>query len=284
MITSIQPLNENRRSAPFCALILAVACASVPSTGSAQTVVPGTTLTSQGAHGLAGVLSRIQHLFLTPITFEEVPYQNAAELGSVTILRNGSSQVRVVNPVTDFSVTLGQSDSSSNAAAQSALSAYKAANRPGFYAVIPLNGRVDVIPTQVLGSNGSIQTMTPVMSQPVSFPLATRTIADTLQLLVDDVSRASGSKVILLDAPGLALQTVDLSASGQPARDLIANLGKALNSPVSFQCLYDAGAATYYLNVMAVAADPVAGGPGKHGTIKPLPTVGPSDSPFFIKK
>jgi hypothetical protein len=287
MVTSIKHTNETRRSHPLCAVILAAVgagCALGPSAASAQNTTGSTTMTAPNVRSLADILSRVQQMFLTPITFEEVPYQSAAELRSITVLRNGSPQVNVVNPVTDFNVTLGQTDSSSYLAAQSVLSAYKGAGRPGVYAVIQSNNRVDVIPTQVLGANGSMQSVTPVMSQPVTFPPATRSIADTLQLLVDDVSRASGFKVLLLNAPGLPLETVELGAAGQPARDVVATLATALKRPLSFQCLYDAGSQTYYLNVIAVAPDPVPGGPAQRGRIKPVPTVGPADSPFFIKK
>jgi hypothetical protein len=292
MINSTQHANGNYRTRLFFGkLVLGAVCtivlALIPSAATAQGV-PGSsapiTLASQNERGLANILNRVQHLFLSPITFEEVPYENAGELRRITLIRDNLPESRFVNPVTDFSVTLGEMDSTPYLAAQAALSAYKSAGRPGFYTVVELNNRVDVMPSQVLGANGAMKTITPIMSYPVSFPPATRTLSDTLQLLVSDVSRASGRKVILLNIPGGLLETVELGASGLPARDVVAEIGTALKRPVSFQCLYDVGSSTYYLDVMSVTPDPVPGGPPQHGYPKPRPTVGPIDSPFFIKK
>lgn len=255
----------------------------------AQSVPPQTfplTLTSQNERGLAKILASVQHVFLTPITFEEIPYENAAELPSTIIIKNGEPQVRLVNPVTDFSVTLNAGDGTPLLATRVVLSAYTAANRPGVYTAFPVNNRVDVVPTQMIGANGALKTITPLMSQPITFPLATRSIDETLQLLVQDVSRESGYKVVLLDVPGSQFETVEAGSSGLPARDVIAQIGTSLNRQVSFQCLYDVGTKTYYLNVMAVVPDSVPGRPPQQGPIKviPEPKTGPANSPFFIKK
>lgn len=291
MATNTQHSNDRRGYRPlFCGFILAatvtVGIVLAPSATLAQTApVSPITLASQNARGLADVLTRVQHLFLAPITFEEVPYENAAELKSIVVVQNGIPQTRLVNPVIPFSVTLGSGDLSPELVAQSVLSAYKQAGGPGTYTVVSLKNRVDVMPTQVLGSDGSLKSInTPIMSQPVTFPVATRSLSDTLQLLLNDVSRESGFKMVLLDIPGSQTEAVALGAAGVPARDVIANMGAALNRTVSFQSLYDVASKTYYLNVMAVAADPVAGGPPHHGYINPQPTVGPANSPFFIKK
>lgn len=243
-----------------------------------------TMLTSQNQGGLADILNRVQHIFLTPITFEEAPFENQAQLRSIVLVHNGVPQIRIVNPITDFSVTLNASVTAPLLAAQSVLAAYVGAGRPGIYSAVVLNDRVDVIPAQVLGVDGAMRNVTPIMSEPVTFPIATRSIAETLQLVADDVSLESGFKVILLNFPGSPLDTLELGSSGLPARDVIAEIGTMLNRPVSFQCLYDPGSKTYYLSVIAVVPDPVPGGPAQHGTIKPTPTVGPPNSPFFIKK
>jgi hypothetical protein len=214
-----------------------------------------------------------------------VPYQNAGQLQNLSILVNGSPQLRPANPVTDFTVTLSDIDTNAYQATRSVLSAYQSAGGPIGYSVVPLNNRVDVIPTQVLAAGGTLTNIaTPVMSQPVTFAPAARSIADALQLVVDAVSTESGFKVVLADVPGSPLETVQLGAAALPARDVIAAIGLAINRQVSFQCLYDAGSKTYYLNVRAVAPDPIPGGPAQHGNIRPLPSVGPATSPFSIKK
>ena len=240
-----------------------------------------TTIDSRDGRGLAYVLDRLQGLYLTRVTYEEVPFENPAELISATVVYNGISTAVLANPVINFSVTLGPSDSSAYAAAQSVMVAYGSASMPGTYTVVQATGRVDVIPARVLGVSGAIRDVAPVMSRPVTFPVATRTVADTVQLIVDGLSASSGFRVVLLDAPHL--EAVSLGAAGEAARDVIGKMASTLGLPITFQCLYDAGDKTYYLNVKIVAPAPVAGGPALHGYIKPLPRVGPANSPFFTK-
>lgn len=243
------------------------------------------TLTATQTRGLADILDRVQRMLGAPITFEEVPYENQAELRTVTVARGGGAHESLTNPSTDLSVTLTERDASPFLAAQEVLSAYEKAGLPGVYTVVPRNDRVDIVPTQVLGANGSMTILTPVMNRTVTFPLGTRTVEETLQMLVGQVSTESARKVVLLSVPAGPFESVELGASGIPARELLANLAVALNRSISFQCLYAAGNGTYYLDVANVGTNPApsAAPLPLHDYIKPLPAAGPATSPWFKK-
>jgi len=240
-------------------------------------------VTVPNGRGLADVLTQIQQLFLTPVTYEELPYENPTDLRTVTVVKDGGPVTVLVNPVTDFSVTLTASDSSAYLAVQSAMAAYRNAGHPGAYSVSLQGVRVDVRPSQILGANGSTRNVTPVMDQRVTLPAATRNVADTLQLATDALTRASGFKVILLGLPFSPLETVELGAISESARDLITDIGTAARRPLSFQCVYEPSTRTYYLNVVAVVAPPAPGVPPASGYVKAQPAIGPLTSPFFTK-
>ncbi len=250
--------------------------------------VPGepSTLTVHTGRPLAEMLNRVQALFLTPVNYEEVPHESISYLKSTTITKRSGAQVLLAPAVAGFSVTLGKADSSAYLAAQSVLNAHKSAGLPGDYEVVQRARSVDIVPVHVLAASGTMQAVAPVMSWPVTIPFATRRIFDVLQLLVENISKESGSKVILLNVPFAYSDTIDFGAAGEPARDVIDNLGAKVNRPISFQCLYDATEKAYYLNLTVVAPAPVPGTPASEQKThaKPDgPRVGPPDSPFFIK-
>lgn len=199
-----------------------------------------TTLTVHTGRPLAEMLNRVRALFLTPVNYEEVPHESSACLKSTTITKRSGAQVLLAPAVAGFSVTLGKADSSAYLAAQSVLNAYKSAGLPGDYEVVQRAKSVDVVPVHVLAASGTMRAVAPVMSRPVTIPFATRRVFDVLQLLVDNISKESGAKVLWLNFPFAYSDTIDFGAAGESAWDVIANLGAKVNRPISFQCLYDA--------------------------------------------
>ncbi len=92
----------------------------------------------------------------------------------------------------------------------------------------------------------------PVMSAPVQFPSATRSVVETLQLVAQSVSSQTGAKVVLLNLPFHLTDTVTMAAPGEPAREAIGSPGKIFGVAFASQCLYDATDKTYYLNVNSI--------------------------------
>jgi hypothetical protein len=278
------PANNDRRQAQRTIAIelamLAALCALVSPSAQAQIAAPGsgpTTINAEAGRPLARVLDRVQHLFLSPIAFEEAPFATNPELGSPAAAVSGQ-------PTAVLSVTLGATDTTPYYAASTALYAYKNAGLPGVYKVVQNNGWVSVVPVQVLGVDGSMRDVIPVMSSPVTFPVAERDAIATLQMIADAAGKQAGAKVLVLNVPFWERDKITLGATGQPAGEVIVeSIGKIINRPVSFQCLYDVGSKTYYLNVTIVAADPPPG-----TTVPPVlprlgPHSGPADSPWFRK-
>jgi len=113
------------------------------------------------------LLDRVQHLFLSPIAFEEAPFATNPDLASAAAAVSG-------DPTPVLSVTLGATDTTPYYAAGTALYAYKNAGLPGVYKAVQNNGWVSVVPVQVLGADGSMRDVIPVMSSPVTFPVAER--------------------------------------------------------------------------------------------------------------
>lgn len=232
---------------------------------------------------IAEVLEGLQHHFRSPMTYEEAPFENQQELTKISILQGGIQKTLLVRPQVDFTIKLEVGDSTPFLAAQTVLGEYVAAGLPGVYRVVQQNNRVDVIPVQVLSTNGTMRGVQPVMSSPITFPLATRSALDTIQLVVNGVASHSGAKILPLNLPFSPLETFELSAVGQSAGDVIEDLGAKLGGTLSFQCLFDPTNKTYYLNVAGVSS---LSPPGNQSLPdgKAHPKTASLDSPFFVKK
>ncbi len=250
---------------------------------SSQQSISPVTITVNSGRPLAEVLERVEQHFLSPINYEEAPYESPADLKTITVSQNGASKTLLARPISDFSVTLTDLDSSPYLAAQSVINSYISASLPGSYKVVQQDKRVDIVPTQVRGVSGSIRDVSPIMSGPVTFPSAERSVMETVQLIADAVSGQKGPKVLPLNVPFGMLETVELGADGETAGDVIENLGRALGRSLSYQCLYDATGKNYYLNLVNIASAPVPGGPPQHG-LNTHPKTGPANSPFFVKQ
>ena len=270
------------------AAILVASCRLLSST-QAQTGAPAagkarsTTLSVHIPEPLADVLDMLQQSYLVPITFEEAPFESDQDLTSTPIKQtDGSTIVFRSLPAVDFSVSL-EGQTSAGAAAQTVLAAYRNDGFPGVYDIVQNADRIDVVPKQIRASTGLMRNVTPVMSYPVSFPLATRGSIETLQLLATTISRESGAHVEVLNTPFHWGDTLTMSAGGEPARDVIARLGAIFHFQFSFQCLWDATRKTYYLNVRGVFAPNPPGQPAQHGYIRRNTGPGPANSPWFTK-
>lgn len=232
-------------------------------------------MTVDSGRTLADVLDRIQHAFLSPITYEELPFRNASDL-------SGPAVAHFQPPSAAFSVTLGATDTTPYLAAQSVLYEYTNAGLPGVYSAAVRGGTVDVQPVQVRGADGSMKDITPVVIQPVTFPIATRLGRDTLKLVAGQIGLQSGVEVIVLNVPFWPADTLTAGASGEPARNVISDIGAQIGRPISFQCLWEPNEKRYYLNVTIVAAPEPPGRPAPGGPFfLPMPKLPPSGSPWF---
>ena len=234
---------------------------------------------------LAGVLEGVERVFLSPVTFEEAPYESAEDLVQIPVATGAGQKIESSLRRTEpFSVTLGATDASPYLAAQSALNAYTNAGLPGVYSAAVRGGTVDVQPVEVRGVDGLMKTVAAVMSTAVTFPVATRGAADTLRLVASAIAGGSGATVVLLNAPFWPSETLTVGASVEPARNVISDIGAQIGRPISFQCLWEPTEKRYYLNVSIVAAPEPPGRPASGGPFfLPMPKAPPSGSPWFNK-
>ncbi|MGH2506758.1 MAG: hypothetical protein ACRD6B_02615 [Bryobacteraceae bacterium] len=271
-----------RNTRIFSLLLSATFCLCTQLWAQTQTANPFSAkpVTIEG-HGraLEAVLSQVQMAFRFPIYYEELPLENHSDLKVVAIL--GIKQ-GLVSPVSDLSVTLTDTDSTPYLAAKSVVAAYSKAGYPGMYKVVPHAHRIEVVPAQVRSSSGSMKDIVPMLSVPITFPLAERTVGDTLQLILDAASKQSGYPVLVIRAPAPTFQKVELSANGEALGDVLEDLSAALGSVFSVALRYVPDEKSYYFDVAPIAPPDAAGKPAVHG--KSInPTYGPANSPFFIK-
>ena len=211
----------------------------------AQTEATSTTIPVTGIRGIAEALDHLQQVFQVPMNYEQLPLERPATRQKEVPKRLLSDRAVAFTPLPDAS-------RSPYLAAQSVLRAYRNESEPGIYGVykvIQQPNRVEVVPVQVLGVDDSLRDVTPLMSRRISFSEATRLLPDTLRLITEALSAESGSQVNLIDIPGLSLEQVELGANGESAADVIKKLGNSLNRKISFRCVFDADAKTYYLAV-----------------------------------
>jgi hypothetical protein len=116
---------------------------------------------------------------------------------------------------------------------------------------------------EVLGSAGNVLIVKPVMDSLVSFSMATRGSVETLKLIASIISKESGVTVETLNVPFHLDATITMGAEGEPARDVIKRMGKMVQVPLSFQCLYSPTTKTYSLNVRSVGAPNPPGVPAR---------------------
>jgi hypothetical protein len=92
------------------------------------------------------------------------------------------------------------------------------------------------------------------MHRPVSIPTAKRTVEETLQLVLAQVSQASGYRIELLDPGFSEKETVEFGGATETAGDAVFDIGQKLGVLVSFRCLFDETDRTYYLRVTRLAS------------------------------
>jgi hypothetical protein len=150
----------------------------------AQTQIPGVISPSVGANShrpLPDALDQLQKMISRPINFEEAPYQSSKDLAAREVQSN-SGPINFAFPVGGrFTASLTPGDTDPLSTTQAVLNAYSSAGLSGIYQVATTGNRVDVMPSKTLASDGvSWLTVAPVMAQPVSFPVASRSVAETI--------------------------------------------------------------------------------------------------------
>lgn len=87
-------------------VLLGISVLVFPSNGRGQGSTQPLSITVHTGRPLAEVLDRVQQQLLSPINYEEAPYESSRDLISITITQQGRPKVLLARRVVDFSVTL----------------------------------------------------------------------------------------------------------------------------------------------------------------------------------
>ena len=236
---------------------------------------------------LAAALEKLQALTGVPINYEDVPYENAADLEDVStpeqrlqhpgyrllVPRKGRIQATVdARPQASLSETAGS--------VHALLASYRAAGLPGDFQVEQANGMIYVTPAKVLNRAGTLQEVQPRMDTVVTIPYAERTAIACVEEITRAVSAATGAKIAVGTFPFLAAtKPVACGANREPARNVLAALlSKLADTPASYDLLFEP-LTGYMLNLRFLAKSE------EHSAAAaPAPAAQNTAPRFFIKQ
>jgi hypothetical protein len=96
-----------------------------------------------------------------------------------------------------------------------------------------------VIATKTKAATGLVRDVPSPMKALITVPFGNRTMADTIALILTQVSSATGMRVELLSYPFWPTDIVNFGASEAPARDVLASLFETYNRTLSYRLLFD---------------------------------------------
>lgn len=211
------------------------------------------TISVSGHRPLVDALDQLQQKTLKPVNFEEAPYESPVDVGTHAVQTLAGLKQISFPTGGGFSATFSGDDAYSTA--QAAVASYTAAGLSGTYRARQNGSHIDVVPVNMLTADNSPVSLSPVMDTIVNFPVASRSVLDTLQLVVDTMSQVSGRTVLLAAAPIGPNPMVKIGADKETAESAIFDLFAQLSpAPIYFRMLYDPTSRAYYLSIRGVPA------------------------------
>ncbi|HXA50388.1 MAG TPA: hypothetical protein VNV86_08800 [Candidatus Acidoferrum sp.] len=236
-------------------------------------------LTVQDPRPLSALAAEIEKRTGVPINYEDVRYENAADVRDVTDSIMSPEQkaqalpgVRVIVPnggglTTSISVNSTGSFpdvASASAALAGALNAYHTS--PAFrarFTVSTGDGVLYIQPTQMRDATGQIKAVTPVLAAPITLERQTRSGLETLDILAKQLSKTSGYRVEVGTVPLRAMiaSQVTIGSDNESAATVVTRLlvavaaasgGGAGGPALSYAMLFDPRQAFYVINVHPV--------------------------------
>jgi hypothetical protein len=216
---------------------------------------------------LAAALDKLQSKTGVVINYEDVPYENAADLEDVSTEQQRAFQpgYRLLVPRKGHIRAAGQVSSTTSLAdtvslLHSLFANYKLNRMPGEFTLEQFNGALYVAPIRFVNASGSSQDVTSPMKSSIDVPYAERRVIDTVELIVKATSQASGKRIDVGTVPFLPSTRVAFGVRGESARSALASLFAQLHSSVSYRLLYDPQDRAYMLNLQITTAT-AAGSP-----------------------
>jgi hypothetical protein len=193
-------------------------------------------------------MDALEDIVHSPVNYEDPPYQNMADLVdySTPEQRAAKPGYQLLGPPqaqltlgfqTPASGLLSEGDIISEVTAL--LVGYRQQKLPGDFQVEQANGMIYVTPTQVLGADGTVHAVVSPLTTLVTIPSASRSMAGTVQAILDAVSKATGLQIVLGVNHFWPTQMVTFGASGVEARDALATLFAQTSLSLSYRLIFD---------------------------------------------
>jgi hypothetical protein len=182
------------------------------------------------------------------INYEDPPYENLADVQDSATPQQQAAHpgFHLIVPRAGYLSAEISTSSTGDAVADvvasvnALLVSYRQNALPGDFKVEQANGMVYVTPIAVSAANGSSRDVTSPLTALISIPDGRRTLVDTLQVVLEAMSKATGLRIGLATLPFQPKQQVTLSATNEPARDVLARLfALADKRPVSYRFIYE---------------------------------------------
>lgn len=214
------------------------------------------------------------------VSFESAPFYSKYDLVDDTgpKWRAAHPNARGVNRVAGgrFASTFTEFPDMSQTGAEEAtlekiVADYNTSGNPGRYAVQKLDaGIYDIVPVSVKDESGKDAAVQPFLDTLISVPIEQRSVYDTVELILGQLSAKTGKKAIMLGIPINVFfnSVVTVGGENMQARTLLLNAFAATNRPLIWDLGYDSNVSTYLLNA-SVSLRTVKGSSGQM-TLAPI--------------
>src|SRR5580704_1067865 len=134
---------------------------------------------------------------------------------------------------------------------------YNATANPGKYILRSGPGeQYTVVGTEVRNDDGNLQKVTPILDMPISVDGPRRSAAEALDTILQELSSASGKRIILMSLPNNLFRDTEVTLRGHNviARELLQQLFREIQRPLQYDLGFDPDhSAAYILNVSVTA-------------------------------
>lgn len=134
---------------------------------------------------------------------------------------------------------------------------YNASTNPGKFAVYDEGkGVFAFVGEKANDVNGSVEYMTPVLNTEVSLPLEERSLSQTIEMILQHVTAATGQSILLSSGPTKIMMDSKIKLGGErkTARALLRQALDQSGATLRWTCLYEPTFGKYHFNVI-VASD-----------------------------
>jgi hypothetical protein len=187
------------------------------------------------------------------ITYEDPPYLHPNDVVEQSVYDPNAAPGHKVPKGGRFSAKVAVPDrpDQQRGAAEQLVRAYNASRGGNFFAVLPGDSLVHIVPRQTIGVSGTPVPTKPILDTHVTVAPRQRSAADLIEEICRNLSRLTGTEVVVGTVPINLLKgtKISLGASNQTARSALEKLVIEMRVPLSWRLLYDPELKWYVLNI-----------------------------------